>query len=114
MNEDLGFFGNSIRLWFIDLVFCINRSDSTNIVGSFFYAKIFCFGVIIIKTDDGYMKASNGFKICEVIYENNQIFLEFKHGKKQCKLTLDEMNSKAYEKASKIIKNRESQDVDFH
>ncbi len=70
--------------------------------------------MIIIKTNDEYLKVSNKFKICKVIYENNQIFLEFKHGKNHCKLSLDEMNSMAYEKASKIIKNRESQDVDFH
>lgn len=76
--------------------------------------KIFCFEVIIIKTNDGYLIAENGYKICEVLYENNQIFLEFKHGKKHCKLTLEEMNAMTYEKASKIIKNRESQDVDFH
>lgn len=76
--------------------------------------KIFCFEVIIIKKDDEYIKGSNGYKVCEVLYENNQIFLEFKNGQKQCKMTLDEMNSMAYEKASKIIKNRESHHVDCH
>lgn len=70
--------------------------------------------MIIIKKDDEYIKGSNGYKVCEVICENNQIFLEFKNGQKHCKMTLAEMNSKAYEKASKIIKNRESHDVDFH
>ena len=70
--------------------------------------------MIIIKTIDEYLKASNEFKICKVIYENNQIFLEFKRGKNHCKLSLDEMNSKAYEKASEIIKNRESHHVDCH
>ncbi len=61
-----------------------------------------------------YIIAPNGYKICRVLFQNGQICLEFKRGKKTCVISLEDLNSASCNKAGIIISNSKSQDVDFH